>query len=173
MDDLPTRHFVEHLQRGVRVTDTDKEHEQDVAGAKVGRDIELGWGSEAEAAHEAKRVEERVEGAGGRAGVEGREGEEKAEGREHPEHAEERPERAVGEGCEAGHLEQGDDRGGSRAVAPASVWERRERAMAKTGSESGNGGATWKSAWLRARTASSGMAARRSRQQMEDDGECR
>ena len=117
MDDLPARHFVDHLQRGVRVTDADKDHEQDVAGAKVGRDIELGWhyaeesGSEAEAAHGAKRVEERVEGAGGRAGVEGREGEEKAKGREHPEHAEERLERTVGEGYEAGHLKQGDDRG--------------------------------------------------------------
>lgn len=56
-------------------------------------------------------MEERVEGAGGRAGIEGREGEEKAEGRERPEHAEERPEHAVGEGCEAGQVEQGDHRG--------------------------------------------------------------
>lgn len=94
-DDPPVSHFVEHLQHRVEVTDDDKVHEHDVVGDEVGHDVELGCcdaeerGGEAEATCVDERLEECVEGAGGRAGVEGHEREEKAEGQEPPECVEE------------------------------------------------------------------------------------
>ena len=151
MDDLPARHFVEHLQRGVRVTDAEKDHEQDVAGAEVGRDVELGWrymeesGSEVEAAHGAKRVEERVEGASGRAGIE-KDGREKKRRRDVSVPSTRRSDQSARseKAARRDTWSRETTGAGSWAVAPTSAWE---RATTKTGSESGSGGATWKSAW--------------------------